>query len=832
MMLALRLARRDLRGGARGLRLVVVCLALGVAAIAGVGTLRAAMDAGLAANGRAILGGDVAIGTGAQPVPAALLGWLAARGARVSQVVQMRSLLVAPNGERQLVELRAVDGAWPLVGAPVLEPPVGVRAALAVRDGIPGLLADPVVLDRLGLKPGDTARLGTETFRVSARLVSAPDRVSGPVILGAPVVISLDALRATGLDVPGALVSHAVRVVSGAPDLAAEVRKAFADQGWRIRTPSDAAPGVGRFIDQATLFLTLVGFTALLVGGIGVANGVRAWLAARGQTVAILRCLGASSGLVLAVCLTEVMALAGLGIVIGLAVGAAVPALCMGWLGDVLPVPPVGGVYAGPLVLAGAYGVLIALVFALWPLGRGVRLPSAALFRGAGVPERGWPGAGVAGATAVLAAGLAGLAALGTDHWFALWFCAAAVATLVLYGVGGALLVRVIRVLPRPGAPGLRLGLGALHRPGAATGQMLVSVGLGLSVLACVAVIQANLRQQIGEEIPRDAPSFYFVDIQPDQVARFEAMVRSVPGAHGLEVVPSLRARIVAVDGVPAEQVRATPETRWALRGDRGLTYAAAPPPGTQVVAGAWWPEDYAGTPLVSVDAGLARGWGLRVGGTIRVNVLGRDVDLTVASLRRVAWQRLGLNFVLVASPGMLESAPHTAIATVIVPEAAQGALLRAVSDALPNVTGIAVAGVLADVAGLLDELAAVLGAAGMLTLGAGGLVLVGAIAAGQQRRLREAVILKTLGATRAQIRTTWLAEFGVLGLTAGLLAAVVGAVSSWAVMHYLMHAAWGLQPGVLAGTLIIALLLMLLIGYAGTAVTLRAKAGPALRNE
>ncbi len=283
---------------------------------------------------------------------AALLAWLGAHDARVSQLVQMRSLLVAPSGERQLVELRAVDRAWPLAGAPVLDPMVPVGQALARRDGMPGLLADPVVLDRLRLKPGDTARLGTETFRVAARLVSEPDRVAGPVILGAPVIIRMEALAATGLDVPGALVSHSVRVVSGDPDLAAEMRAAFPDQGWRIRTPGDAAPGVGRFIDQATLFLTLVGFTALLVGGIGVANGVRAWLAAREQTVAILRCLGASSGLVLAVCLVEVMALAGLGILIGVAIGAAVPALCMGWLGDVLPVPPVGGVYAGPLALA------------------------------------------------------------------------------------------------------------------------------------------------------------------------------------------------------------------------------------------------------------------------------------------------------------------------------------------------------------------------------------------------------------------------------------------------------------------------------------------------
>ena len=265
-----------------------------------------------------------------------------------------------------------------------------------------------------------------------------------------------------------------------------------------------------------------------------------------------------------------------------------------------------------------------------------------------------------------------------------------------------------------------------------------------------MALIEGNVRREVLEQLPADAPSFFFVDIQNDQLARFEQIARASPGVKDVQQVPMMRARIVAVNGVPADQVKATPDTRWALSGDRSLTYAATPPSGTHIVAGHWWPSDYDGPPLVSFDAGLAAGWHVEIGDTIRVNVLGRDIDLKVASLRDIAWQTLSLNFAMVASPGLLAHAPHTHIATVRVAGPDQGALLRAVTDALPNVTGIAVADVLAAVAALLGQVAAALAATGSLALAAGALVLVGAVAAGQRRRTAEAVILKTLGATRA----------------------------------------------------------------------------------
>ena len=832
MSLPVRLALRDLRGGLRGIRVVLACLALGVAAIAAVGSLRAAVQQGLATDGRALLGGDLSIDGGGEPLPDSLRTWLAARGGRVSAIITMRSLLVAPSGERQLIELKAVDDAYPLVGTVGLDPAIPLAAALQG-----GVVADPLVLQRLGLHPGDTVRIGDDHLVLRAALTSEPDHASGLAILGPRVIIAAAALPATGLVQTGSLLTYTMRVVlpPGA-DIAATkaaIRTAFPGTGWRVRDASEAAPGIEQAIDQTSLFLSLVGLCSLLVGGIGVATGVRAWMEARARTVAILRCLGAPSPLILRIFLVQVGLLCAAGVLAGVVVGAMLPMAGLLVFGHLLPLPTAVGVYPQPLGMAALYGLLTAGAFALWPLARAAQIPGAALFRDAMLPD----GRGVPRRVWLLNAGLVALLVLiivatATDRRFALYFCLAAGVTLGLFRGGAAGLQAVARRVRLRGSAPLRIGLANLHRPASPAPLLLVALGLGLTTLSAVVLIQGNIRQQILGRIPQAAPSFFFIDIQNEQLARFEQIVNSQPGVSDLHQVPSLRARIIALNGTPVAQAHVKPGSEWALRGDRGLTYSAAVPRGSTVVGGRWWPADYDGKPLLSLDDGLADGWGLKPGDTLTANVLGRDITFTVANLRRIDWRDLAINFTLVASPGLLEHAPHMHIATLRNRPADDAALLRVVTDALPNVTGIRVADILQSVADLVGQLAAALAVTGSVTLASGALVLAGAVAAGQRRRVAEAVILKTLGATRGQIRTAWLVEFGAIGMTAGLIAAALGTVLSWAVVRFLLHAPWFFLPGVLAATVLGCVVLMLGFGYVGTAAALRVPPASRLRNE
>ncbi|HYZ33157.1 MAG TPA: FtsX-like permease family protein, partial [Crenalkalicoccus sp.] len=380
--------------------------------------------------------------------------------------------------------------------------------------------------------------------------------------------------------------------------------------------------------------------------------------------------------------------------------------------------------------------------------------------------------------------------------------------------------------------PAWRLGLANLHRPGAPTPVLLVALGIGLTTLAAIAQIQGNLRAQIAGRMAEQAPNFFFIDIQSDQAARFDALARTLPGVEEVHRVPNLRARVVALNGVPVARAPIPPDAAWSVRGDRGLTWSATVPEGSRVVRGQWWPQDYRGPPLLSPDAGLAAGWGVGVGDTVTLNILGRDITLTIASLRQVDWRGLGINFTLVASPGLLEAAPHTEIATLRGDPAQDAAVLRAVTDAFPNVSGIRVRDALEAVAALLGRLAAAISATGGVTVLAGLLVLAGAVAAGQRQRVRDAVVLKVVGATRGQIGAAWLVEFGLLGLVAGLLAAAAAAAASWAVVHYVMRAEWVLLPWTLAATVVGCAVLTLLAGRLGTALALRVRPGPLLRNE
>ena len=834
LRIAWRIARRELRGGLAGFRVFLACLVLGVAAIAGIGCVAAAMQAGLRADAQGLLGGDVELRLSHRETGPAQTAWLETRAA-VSHVAALHAMARADGGDGRgtMVELKAVDGAYPLYGGMALAPPMPLHQALEAG----GAVADANLLDRLGIEVGGRLRVGAAEFVIRAAIGREPDRATGFFSFGPRLMIGLDRLAATGLVLPGSLVYHHYRLRL-APEVRLEgwidgLKRAFPEAGWRIRSRANASPGLKRFLDRLSLFLTLVGLTALLVGGVGIGNSVKGYLDGKTATIATLKCLGAPGRLVFAIYLMQVLVIAAAGILLGLAVGALAPVAVAGLLEGRLPVAARLGFYPGPLLLAAGFGLLTALAFTLWPLARAREVPGASLFRDLVARTRRWPRRGYVVATAALALALAGLAVASAEETrFAVWFVLGAGATLIGFRVVAAAVMAAARAAPRPRDSRLRLALANLHRPGAPTASVVLSLGLGLTVLVAVVLIEANLARQVGERLPEVAPSTYFIDIQPNQLAEFEAVVRAVPGSSNLRHVPTVRGRIVRLAGRPVDQVSIDPGVAWVTRGDRALTYAALAPDNTRIVAGDWWPADYAGPPLVSLDAGAAEGMGLTVGDSITFNVLGREIRAEIANTRRIDWSTLGMNFVVIFAPGTLEAAPHSHIASVRATPAAEAALERAVTQRFANVAAIRVKEALEAVNRLLANVATAVRLTAAITVFAGLLVLAGAIAAGHHHRVRDAVLLKVLGARRREVLQAFLMEYALLGLITGAIAAAAGSAAAWAVITQAMGADWVFAPAVAVTTVLVAIAVTLMFGFAGTWRALGQKPAPLLRNE
>ncbi len=837
LKIAWRIARRELRGGARGFRVFLLCLATGVAAIAAIGSLSSALTEGMRADGRKILGGDVDVRLSHRPATEAQLAWMKDRG-KVSSVAQMRSF-ARTKESHTLVEIKAVDDAYPLFGQMRLSSAIPLDKALAKQNGVWGAAVDAPLLLKLDVAVGDRIRIGEIEVRIAAVIENEPDRAAGAFTIGQRVVIGFEALNASGLVQPGSLIRYHYRVAiadrGAVESWRTAIDAAFPTAGWRIRDTRNAAPGIRRAIDRITVFMTVVGLTALLVGGVGVGNAVRAFLQSRQETIATLKCLGASSRMIFVIYIIQVMALAGIGVIAGVALGALAPIAAAPIVGEQLPIDIHIGFYPKPLLLAVLFGMLVTLVFSLLPLARARTVPAANLFRELVAPVRGgtaWRDVLVFVGLVILLGGIVIFTA--DDRRLASYFVAGTAVAMAVFRIAAAGIALLARKAPRFRSPHLRFALGNLHRPGAPTGVVATSLGLGLTVLIAVALIEGNVSRLDGRGLPEDAPGTYFIDIQPDQTEAFDKIAGSIPGVRNLRRVPMLRGRIVALAGTPVAEIKPPPEYAWILRGDRGLTWSRNPPQaGSKVIEGKWWPADYSGPPLLSFDEAAARALGIDIGDSVKLNVLGREFEAEIANLRRIDWNSFAINFVMILAPGVLDGAPQAHIATARADDpAVEVALERAIAERFTNISAIRVRDVLARLQELIGHLATAVRVVGAVVIFAGVLVLSGAIAASHKQRVYDAVVLKVFGAIRRDIMAVFSIEFACLAVATSIIASFIGTAASWGVVTRLMRSEWEFLPAEAPTTVAACLVATVVIGALGTWSAMGRKAAPLLRNE
>jgi putative ABC transport system permease protein len=837
-----RLGLRELRNGFDGFRIFIACLALGVAVIAAVGALADALRSGLANQGESLLGGDVVFSRMHIRATADEQGVLRGLGT-MSETATLRTMARRVDGSDQsLSELKAVDGSYPLAGAATLQGGGSFERALA-GDGV---IVDPVLLDYLRVKVGDEIKIGDALVRISAALDTEPDALVDRVTYGPRVFMSMATLDKTKLVQPGSLVRwrYAIRLPESVPadrqalrDLKHSVGEKMPAAGFTSADRFDPSPQISRVLDRLRQFLILIGLASLLVGGVGIGNAVATFIDKRTKVIATLRSVGASGAQIMGIFLVQLAVMSLIGIAIGLAIGMAVPWLIDRFYGDLLPVRINVAVSLQSLGLAALYGAIVALLFALWPLGRAETVSATVLFRDSVSAVRGWPRRGLMVLVALLAAALVGIAvATSEPRTIALYVVAGLAVMLVVFALLGSAVARLARRLPRSQRPELGLAVRNIGSPDGLTRSVVLSLGTGLSLLVAVALANAALVADLEQRLPEAAPDYFLLDIPRADYAGLDAQIkRDVPGATLIEA-PMLRGRIIAIKGTPVEELRFPSDAQWVLNSDRGLTYAETVPEGSHVTQGTWWAKDYEGPPLVSFEDETAKKLGIAIGDSVTINVLGRNITAKVASLRSVKWESIALNFLMVFSPNTLKGAPHNLLATVRLPQGTErgieNSMVREIGKSYPAVSFIRVRDAIEQFGKIFSKVMVAVQVAGSVTLFAGALVLAGALVTAQRRRIVEAVILKTIGARRRQIITAHAIEYALLALVAGVVAIGLGSVIAWVAVTRILEADFVFSLNAVFATLGTALALIAVFGGFGTWSILRAPAVSVLRSE
>ena len=837
---------RESRASRGRLFFFTACLALGVVAVVGVTGMVTAIEDSLREQSRTLLAADLRV-TARRPLPPELEEFFADVPHERTKVTELAAMASRPAGEDEgeegaarasrLVELKVVEGRYPLYGELGLRPAGLTVADLGPEDAFVG----PELLSSLGLALGDEFRIGGASFRVAGEVVDEPDRLDFALALGPRVFLGAEGLERTNLFVVLSRVRHrALYRLEGDPDraelseLSERLREALNDPAYlQIRAHTDAQPRVRRSLGRVEDYMGLVALLSLLLGGIGVSQIVRAWLAGRVQGVAVMRCLGFRAREIALLYLGHVLLLALVGCLLGGLIGMALPRAAFAWAPDLFQGSPPGLWHPGALVRGVALGLFVALLFSMAPLTAVWRVPPAAVLRSEAVPLA-VPRAVRLGAPLALLLGVLVSARVQGGTWLAAaLFCGGLVALAALLWGGARLATGLSARVPRGRlGPYLEHGLAALARPGSGSTGAIVALGLGVMVVVSMFLIERRLDEALRTDLPEDAPSVFLVDVQPEQWDGVRAAMEE-RGGRSVASVPVVMARLRAIDGRPVSEIAAErgsgSRPKWVLTREQRLTWMDALPPDNEIVAGELWsdPDRFE----VSLEENFAEDLEVGVGAVLEFDVQGVPLELVVTSLRDVQWQSFDINFFLVVEPGALDGAPHFRVAAArFEPPAVEEALQNELAAAYPNVTVLRVRPILEKIADVLARLSLGVRGLGSFTILTGLVILAGAVATGALRRAREAALLKTLGVTRTGVTRLFAVEYALSGLVAGAIGSAGALVLAWAFLEQLAELDAELPLATVPVAAVAAAALATLSGLAASLRALRARPLETLR--
>ncbi len=843
MTFVVRMALREIRSSWQRLLFFFICIAVGVAAIVTIRSVIQSVRSGLAREARTLTGADFVI-TSDRDFSAKVLAAVErereqGRVTTVVNAVEMATMVRPADGRPgvKMVELKAVEPRFPLYGTLTLES--GTYSHALVRDG--GALVRPELLAQFNLKVGDRIFIGTRPFEIRGVIKEEPGRSVGAFSIGPRVLIDYADVPSTGLLSFGSRVSRSLLLMmtsAGIAESEPHLRAAFANEFERGRGYWSNADRMGQNLARAENYLSLVGLVVLILGGIGVSSVTRVFVQQKVRSIAILKCVGGTTSRILAIYMTQVVLLGIAGSVLGVALAGGVIAGLPSLIGDVRALLQTDyGLTPAAVVQGLAIGLLVSVLFSLVPLLdiRHVK-PGLLLRQDAPASKRfdvlKWM------VTAAVAAALVGVASWQAGSLtVGLVLSAGFVAVAVVLHVAGIILVRAVQPLRYTRSFALRHAVLHVGRRGNQTRVILLAVGLGAFFILGVRTLQANLLRDFSVQVGNDAPDMFLIDVQPGQREQVAAILDAQNGsAPAPKLIPVLRARVVGVEGRELnlesfEQVRG----RGGLAREFTVTYRPHLEGNEEVIAGSWWDPSPSAEPEVSIEEGFLERQRILVGDRMRFDVLGRVITARVTSIRRVQWEdfRAG-GFMFVFRPGAFDGAPHTYISTVRGPQDddERARMQASVVAQFPNVSIIDLREILATIKNVVDKVTLGVTVVGGLVLFSGTLILIGAVSMTKFRRVYEAAILKTLGASSRLIATTLLLEYGVLGAIAGTIGALGAIGLSWAIATYALELPWSPAPALTVGGIVATAAFVATVGVLASADVLRHKPLATLRAE
>ncbi|WAC20294.1 ABC transporter permease [Luteolibacter sp. SL250] len=807
-----KMAWRDSR--TQRVRLLIFSMAIvsGIAALVAIHSLKASVQTGIGTQAKELLGSDLQVSS-RSPIAEDAIARLSGRATRIARETAFPSMMIFPAGGAKLVQVRGMEGGYPFYGKVETTP----ADAWARLSGGSGVLVEPALLDQFQAKVGDEVKLGSLRLKVLGVIdkgAPRPSRFSG---FAPEAYVRLDDLRQSGLLGTNSMATHQLHleipVVPSAEDLKRDIRKEFPGTPWRLETPEDRQENLGDALDLFQRFLGILALSSLALGALGVAGAVQSHVNRRIPTVAILRCLGAPGQLASAIYIAQTAALGLLGAALGAAIGVALQVGVLSAFKDSLPISVAPSPEWVVVARTGLAGFAVCCGFALIPLLKIRQVSPAATLRS---------GATLTGGTLrtlpvyLLLAGLMALLAFTNDpDWkrgLAL-IGGLAAAFLVIIGVA-RLLMAITRRIVRPSWPYLlRQGISNLHRPGNQTLLFLLSLGLGTFLLLTILLAGNLVQQRLSITHSAENPNLYLIDVQPDQVDGVVSLVKG-QGLPVLENAPMVTMRVQAIRGVPTLKAKGVP--RWVANREFRSTYRDYLNPTEKLIAGEWHktiPEPGGPVPL-SLEEKVAKDMRVNLGDAVTLDVQGVPVEAKVTSIRKVDWSRFNLNFFMIFPPGALEGAPGFNVVTTRTPDAAaSGKLQRALAGEHANVTPIDLTQILETVQEILSKISLVVTILGGFTLLAGLPIVIGTLLNGRDVRLKESVLLRTLGASAKQVRSILTIEYTTLGFLSALTGVVLAAGANAALAVYVFKTSPWPDPVLIATTFGIVIVVSILGG-------------------